>query len=90
MKSSGIHNGDLLIVDRSLDPVPGHIVVAALDDGFTVKRLARHHEVLRLEADNPDYPPLEFRNYNNVQIWGVAIYSIHSLTLPLKKHYLHK
>ena len=42
MTGAGIHDGDLLVVDRSLDPRPGRIVVAVLDGGFTLKRLARH------------------------------------------------
>ena len=79
MTRAGIHDGDLLIVDRSLDPRPGNIVAAVLDGNFTVKRLSLHLGKLRLEAENPDYPTLEFNNYHEVQIWGVATYVIHSL-----------
>ena len=39
MTATGIYNGDLLVIDRSLDPHPGHIVVAVLDGAFTLKRL---------------------------------------------------
>ena len=59
MTGAGIHDGDLLIVDRSLDPIPGRIVIAAMDGAFTVKRLTHHRGKPRLEADNPDYPPIE-------------------------------
>ena len=79
MTGAGIHDGDLLVVDRSLDPRPGRIVVAVLDGGFTLKRLARHHGRLRLEAANQDYPALELHRCGDVQIWGVAIHVIHPL-----------
>ena len=80
MNGSGINDNDLLIVDRSIDPLPGRIVVARLDGAFTLKRLVRHHGTLRLEAENPAYPPIDLHNYGEVQIWGVAIYSIHNLS----------
>ena len=79
MTEAGIHDGDLLVVDRSLDPRPGRVVVAVLDGAFTLKRLARHHGRLRLEAAHPDYPPLELQHCSDVQIWGIAIYVIHPL-----------
>ena len=79
MVGAGIHDGDLLIVDRSLEAKPGRIVIAALDGQFTVKRLMRRQGLPRLEAENPEYPPLKFSDFNDVQIWGVVMYSIHSL-----------
>jgi DNA polymerase V len=79
MTGAGIHHGDLLVVDRSLEAQPGHIVVAVLDGSFTLKRLMRHDGQLRLEAANSDYPPLELHQCGDVQIWGVAIHVIHSL-----------
>ena len=79
MTGAGIHDGDLLVVDRSLNPRPGRVVVAVLDGGFTLKRLVRHQGRLRLEAANPDYPPLELQTCGDVQIWGVAVHVIHPL-----------
>jgi SOS-response transcriptional repressors (RecA-mediated autopeptidases) len=62
MTGAGIHDGDLLVVDRSLDPRPGRVVVAVLDGGFTLKRLARHRGRLRLEAANSRLlPPWNWR-----------------------------
>ena len=90
MTGAGIYNGDLLVVDRSLDPHPGQIVVAVIEGAFTLKRLVLRNKVLSLEADNPDYQPIDLRQYENVQIWGVAIHSIHSLNTkwkPLKPQY---
>jgi len=79
MTGAGIHHGDLLVVDRSLEPRPPRIVVAVLDGAFTLKRLARQRGQLLLEAANPAYPPLELRHCGDVQIWGVAIHVIHPL-----------
>ena len=79
MLGAGIHHGDLLVVDRSLDPRPGRVVVAVLDGAFTLKRLVQHQGRLRLEAANPAYPPLELHRCGDVQIWGVAIHVIHPL-----------
>ena len=79
MTGAGIHDGDLLVVDRGLEPKPGRIVVAILDGSFTLKRLSRHHGRLRLEAAHPDYPALELHASRDVQIWGVAVHVIHAL-----------
>ncbi len=79
MTGAGIHNNDLLVVDRSLNPHPGQIVVAVLDGTFTLKRLVFKDGALSLEAEHPDYPPINLQRYNEVQVWGVAVYSIHNL-----------
>ena len=79
MLGAGIHHGDLLVVDRSLDPRPGRVVVAVLDGELPLKRLTQHQGRLRLEAANPAYPPLELHRCGDVQIWGVAIHVIHPL-----------
>ena len=79
MIGAGIHDGDLLVVDRSLEPRPGRVVVAVLDGAFTLKRLARHRGRLRLEAAHPNYPPLDLHRCGEAQIWGVAIHVIHPL-----------
>ena len=86
MTGAGIYNGDLLIVDRSLNARPGQIVIAILDGAFTVKQLTYHQGQIYLEAHHPNYPPIDLRNYGEVQIWGVAIYAIHNLKAsPLSK-----
>ncbi len=79
MTGAGIHNDDLIVVDRSLDPHPGHIVIAILNNSFTLKRLVFKNGIPYLEAENPHYPPIDLRQYDEVQIWGVAVYSIHNL-----------
>mgnify|MGYP003326135786 FL=1 len=79
MLAAGIHHDDLLLVDRSLEPRPGRVVVAVLDGAFTLKRLERHRGRLRLQAAHPDYPPLEIEHCGELQIWGVATHVIHPL-----------
>ena len=79
MTGEGIYNDDLLIVDRSLEATPGKIVIAILDGNFTIKKLTYSNGISYLEASHPDYPTIDLRNYGDVQIWGVAIFSIHNL-----------
>ena len=79
MRGAGIAHGDLLIVDRGLEPRPGQIVVAWLDGGFTLKQLVCHRGRLRLEAAHPAYPPLELNPDAEPQLWGVAVHLIRTL-----------
>jgi DNA polymerase V len=79
MIEAGIHSGDLLIVDRSLEPVDGNVVVAALDGELTVKRLHQRNGNVRLLPANPDYSPLEIHDQQTFEIWGVVTNVIHSL-----------
>ena len=79
MNNAGIYNNDLLIIDRSINPNPGHIVVALLDGEFTLKRLIKKQDNYYLKADKEDYPAINLYEYLDIQIWGVAIYSIHEL-----------
>jgi SOS-response transcriptional repressor LexA len=65
MTGAGIHNDDILVVDRSLKPVHGRIVVAILDGEFTVKRLSREGSAgrrLSLTPENSDYPRIEIQD----------------------------
>ena len=79
MNNAGIYNNDLLIIDRSINPNPGHIVVALLDGEFTLKRLIKKQDNYYLKADKENYPAINLYEYIEIQIWGVAIYSIHEL-----------
>jgi DNA polymerase V len=78
MQGAGIHCGDILVVDRSLEPHDGKIVVAVINGEFTVKRIRRQADgKLFLLAENPDYPPLQVSEESNFQVWGVVTYAIH-------------
>ncbi|ACV68190.1 LexA family protein [Desulfohalobium retbaense] len=72
MSGAGILDGDILVVDRSLSPRTGHIVVAVLDGELTVKRLTRRGEQWRLEAAHDGYPPLTVRPEQEFLVWGVV------------------
>ena len=78
MINSGIKDKDLIIVDKSLTAKPGNIIIAMIDGEFTIKRLYIKNNELYLRAENHNYPDFSFKNYIDIQIWGVVIYSIHS------------
>ncbi|MBW2505916.1 MAG: translesion error-prone DNA polymerase V autoproteolytic subunit [Deltaproteobacteria bacterium] len=79
MTGAGINDNDILVVDRSLDPCSGSIVIAAVNGELTVKRLLKNKNSCRLIAENPAYPDLEVNEETPLEIWGVATYAIHSL-----------
>ena len=75
----GIHNGDILVVDRSLTPANGKVVIAILDGQFTVKTLEKKRGKIRLLPANPDFEAIELKDEQELQIWGVVTKVIHSL-----------
>lgn len=77
MQDAGIHNQDVLVVDRSLHAVDGNIVVAALNGDFTVKVLRTSPE-LYLEPRNQDYDDIEISDNDDFDIFGVVTFVIHS------------
>lgn len=79
MINAGIRENDILVVDRSVTPQSGKIVIAAIDGQLTVKRLQKQADGKHiLMPENPDYPPIEVREGSEVYIWGVVTYIIHS------------
>lgn len=79
MIDSGIHHGDILVVDRSLDAEPGRVVIAVVEGEMLVKRLRRVSQRLVLVAENKEYPPMAIRRETEFSVWGVATYVIHPL-----------
>lgn len=79
MVEAGIFSGDLLLVDRSLEPRDGNVVIAVVNGELTVKRLAQIGNRLLLVAENPAYGPLEINEHTDFMIWGVVTYVIHAL-----------
>ncbi|MGW8286687.1 MAG: LexA family protein [Desulfobulbales bacterium] len=79
MTDAGINDNDILVVDRSLEPCTGSIVIAVVNGELTVKRLLKDKNSCRLIAENADYPDLEIDEEMGLEIWGVATYAIHSL-----------
>ena len=79
MNNAGIYNNDLLVIDRSINATPGRIVVALIDGEFTLKRLIKKENNYYLKADKENYPAINLYEYVDIEIWGVAIHSIHTL-----------
>lgn len=79
MIGAGIHDGDILIVDKSLNPSVGKIVIAAIDGQLTVKRLAHKDNAFYLLAENPAYPPILIKELNETVIWGVVTTVLHTV-----------
>jgi len=77
MIKAGIHHDDILVVDRSLEPRHGKIVIAAVEGQLTVKRLNRDKGKTMLMPENDDYPPIVIDDDNDMTIWGVVTNVIH-------------
>ncbi|SMC67016.1 LexA family protein [Polynucleobacter kasalickyi] len=77
MQGAGIFDGDLLIVDRSVQAKSGNVVIAVVDGEFTVKRLQRRGGITWLKAENPAYRPIEFKDGQELEIWGVVSHVVH-------------
>lgn len=78
MKDCGIDDGDLLVIDKSLEPQEGDIIVAYVDGEFTLKkvRLDTHGKCLWLMPANEEYSPIQVTEENSFIIWGVLTYNI--------------
>ena len=80
MIGAGIHEGDLLIVDRSLDPKSGRIVIAAFNGELTVKRLhISKSRQITLIPENETYDPIKVNEDSDFLIWGVVTRVIHDV-----------
>lgn len=78
MMGAGIYDGDILVVDRSITPVPGKVVIAAVDGELTVKRLVKQGKALLLMPENPNYSPIDISVHEDTLIWGVVTYVLHA------------
>ena len=79
MTQAGIHPGDLLVVDRAEPATSGRVVIAAVDGELVVKRLVRKPGRVILQAEHPDYAPIEILDGPDVDLtlWGVVLFVIH-------------
>ena len=73
MEGAEIFNGDILVVDRSIRPVHGRIVVAFLNGERLVKRLHQRGGQVALVAENPAYPTIALNEALELVIWGVVV-----------------
>ena len=76
MIGAGLEDGDLLVVDRSLNPENGRIAVCLIDGDFTVKRIKKEKNKLYLIPENKKYKPIELKEENELIIWGIVEYVI--------------
>jgi DNA polymerase V len=79
MTGIGIYEGDRLLIDRSIEPKHNNIVLAVLNNEFTVKRLYKRGGVVKLVAENPLYPAIVIREADDFSIWGVVTFNLHKL-----------
>ena len=77
MIGEGIHDGDLLVVDRSLRPASGDVIIACVDGDFTVKTYRRDKSGVRLEPANPNYPVIRLRPGQELDYFGKVTACIH-------------
>ena len=76
MIEAGLDDGDLIVIDRSLDPENGKIAVCFVDGEFTVKRIKKEKNKVYLMPENKKYKPIEIQEDNELIIWGIVEYVI--------------
>lgn len=79
MINAGIHDGDLLVVDRSVEATDGKVVIVSLNGELTVKRFHQAKGKSWLLPENPDYPPISLNEEDETHLWGVVTNVIHPL-----------
>ena len=77
MLGAGIRDGDLLVVDRSLRPADGDVIIASVDGDFTVKTYRKDKNGIRLEPANPAYPVIHLRVGQELDYFGKVTAGIH-------------
>ena len=73
---AGINDGDLLVVDRSVEPGDGDVVVATVEGGLTVKRLSKRPSGWALAPANPEFPEIPIDPEAGIQVWGVVTWAM--------------
>lgn len=76
MKNAGIDNGDLLVIDKSIEPTNGKIAVCYIDGEFTLKRIKISKNEILLVPENEDYAPIKVTADSNFMIWGIVTHVI--------------
>lgn len=79
MREAGMFDNDILIVDRSLKLASGKIIVAVLNGELLVRRFHKNFSSAFLIPENPRYKSINLAEFSDFQLWGVVVYSIHSL-----------
>lgn len=76
MQGAGLDHGDLLVIDRSIEPKDNKIAVCFVDGEFTVKRLKVEANCVYLMPENEKYPPIKVTEENELIIWGIVTYVV--------------
>lgn len=76
MVDEGIEDGDILVIDKSLEAQENDLVVCYIDGEFTLKRIKIEKEVIWLVPSNPAFPQIKVTEDNNFVVWGVVTYTI--------------
>ena len=76
MIDAGISDGDILVIDKSLEPHNGDTAVCYIDGEFTIKFIKIEPDAVFLIPANPDFLPIKVTDNNNFCIWGIVTYSI--------------
>ena len=76
MQGAGLDDGDLLVIDRSIEPKNGKIAVCCIDGEFTVKRLKVVEDGVFLIPENPKYQSIKVTEENELIIWGIVTYVV--------------
>ena len=79
MKGAGLNDGDLIIIDKSINPENGKIAVCLIDGEFTIKRIKKEKEKIYLIPENIKYKAIELKEGNELVIWGIVVYVIKNL-----------
>lgn len=72
MINAGLEDGDLIVIDRSLEPTNNKIAVCFIDGEFTVKRLQVKKNKIWLKPENTNYKAIEVKEDNELIIWGIV------------------
>jgi len=78
MQDAGIVEGDILVIDKSIEPQDGDTAVCYIDGEFTLKYIKIESDAVYLIPANPNFKPIKVTENNNFCIWGVVTYSIKS------------
>ena len=79
MVNAGIFDGDILVIDRSVQPANGKIVLGVINGEFTVKRIEKRKHKLFLVPENEAFNPIEITSEMDFKIWGVVTFAIHKV-----------
>lgn len=79
MRDVGIYSDDIVVIDRSLTPKNGDIIVASFDGNLLIKRFSKEHNQFYLTSENSKYHPIKVNSVNNFEVWGVVTHSLKTI-----------